>query len=128
MHVHFGAEISAGENLLMLAKLVSVQVVFLMLGVFVLIRQGYARRFLFGRDNSAGAYALVCPGVGFAVLTHFLVNKGLVEAGVIAKFGVAYWGLTAIALVAQGAMIWLVFHLNRRHFGTQAPVAAVPAE
>lgn len=128
MHVHFGAEISAGETLLMLAKLVSVQVVFLMFGLFVLIRQGYAGRFLFGRDNSAGAYALVCPGVGFAVLTHFLVNKGLVEAGVIAKFGVAYWGLTAIALVAQGAMIWLVFHLNRRHFGTQAPVAAVPAE
>ncbi|MFN4058308.1 MAG: TsoY family (seleno)protein [Roseinatronobacter sp.] len=128
MHVHFGAEISAGETLLLLVKLVSVQVVFLMFGLFVLIRQGYAKRFLFGSENSAGAYALVCPGVGFAVLMQFFVNKGLVEAGVIAKFGAAYWGITAIALVSQLAMIWLVFHLNRRHFGTQAPLAAVPAE
>lgn len=128
MEVHFGAEISAGETLLLLTKLVAVQVVFLMFGLLVLIRQGYAKRFLFGSENSAGAYALVCPGVGFAVLTHFFVNKGLVEAGVIAKFGVAYWGLTAVALVAQVAMIWLVFHLNRRHFGAPAQMRAVPAE
>lgn len=128
MEVHFGAEISAGETLVLLTKLVAVQVVFLMFGLLVLIRQGYAKRFLFGSENSAGAYALVCPGVGFAVLTHFFVNKGLVEAGVIAKFGVAYWGLTAVALVAQVAMIWLVFHLNRRHFGAPAQMRAVPAE
>jgi hypothetical protein len=128
MHVHFGTEGSAGESLSLLVKLVSVQVVFLMLGLLVLVRQGYAKRFLFGSENNAGAYALVCPGVGFAVLVHFLVNKGLVDAGVIAKFGVAYWGLTAIALASQAAMIWLVFLLNRRHFSAATPAQAVPAE
>ena len=128
MHVHFGTEISKGESLSLLVTLVSIQVIFLMLGLLVLARQGYAKRFLFGSENNAGAYALVCPGVGFAVLTHFLVNKGLVEAGVIAKFGAAYWGVTAIALASQAAMIALVFLLNRRHFGTATPVQAVPAE
>ena len=128
MHVHFGTEGSAGETLLLLAKLVSVQVVFLMLGLFVLVRQGYAGRFLFGSENSAGAYALVCPGVGFSVLVQFLINKGLVDAGIVAKFSAGYWALTLVALVAQAAMIWLVLHLNRRHFGAPRDLPGVPAE
>jgi hypothetical protein len=49
-------------------------------------------------------------------------------AGVIDKFGTAYWVLTAVALAAQGAMIWLVLHLNRRHFGRRSADAAVAAE
>jgi hypothetical protein len=128
LHTHFGTASSAGESLSLLSKLVSVQVIFLMLGLFVLVRQGYAKRFLFGTENSAGAYALVCPGVGFAVLTHFLVNKGLVDAGIVAKFGAGYWAITLVALVSQAAMIWLVLHLNRRHFGAPRPMVGVPAE
>lgn len=125
---HFGAEASAGETLLVLTKFLSVQVLFLLFAGLVLFRQGYAGRFLLGRETSPGSYALVCPGVGFAVLLHFFINKGLVEAGLIAKFGPTFWALSAIALLAQLAMIWLVLHLNRRHFGAGSPAAAVPAE
>ena len=126
--VHFGSDAMAGETLVTLARFLSVQVLFLLFAGLILIRQGYARRFLFGTENSPGSYALVCPGVGFAVLLHFFVNKGLVEAGLIAKFGPAFWALTAVALVAQVAMIWLVLHLNRRHFGASRSPEAVPAE
>ena len=125
---HFGAQATSGETMLTLAKYLSVQVLFLLLAGFVLIRQGYAQSFLFGSKNSPGSYALVCPGVGFAVLMHFFVNKGLVEAGLIAKFGTGFWALTIVALVAQFAMIWLVLHLNRRHFGQARPAEPVPAE
>ncbi len=128
MEVHFGADISAGQTLATLSKFLSGQVLFLLFAGLVLIRQGYPRRFLFGRDTSAGSYALVCPGVGFAVMLHFFINKGLVDAGVIAKFGPVFWALTAVALAAQLAMIVLLWHLHRRHFGAQAPVASVPAE
>lgn len=128
LHEHFGAPELAGDNLLLLARLISVQVLFGLFGLLILARQNYAGRFLFGRENSAGAYALVCPGVGFAVLMHFFVNKGLVEAGLLAKFGLGYWLLTAIALAAQAAMIWLVLHLNRRHFGAPRALAPLPAE
>jgi hypothetical protein len=62
------------------------------------------------------------------VLLHFWVNKGLVATGLIAKFSAGYWGLTALALAFQVAMIALVWHLNRRHFGQPRPGAAVPAE
>ena len=125
---HFGSPEMAGETLVMLARFLSVQVLFLLFAGLILIRQGYAKRFLFGNETSPGSYALVCPGVGFAVLIHFFVNKGLVEAGLIAKFGAGYWALTAVALASQLAMIWLVLHLNRRHFATPKAVEAVPAE
>ncbi len=128
MEAHFGAASSAGDSLVTLTRLLSVQVLFLLFAGLILIRQGYAQRFIFGRENSPGSYALVCPGVGFAVLLHFFVNNGLVEAGLIAQFGLLFWAVTALALVSQAAMIWLVLRLNRRHFGAPRPTDAVPAE
>jgi len=126
--VHFGAHAAAGEKLLTLTQYLSIQVLFLMFGLTILARQGYARRFLFGRENSAGSYALVCPGVAFAVMIHFWINNGLVAAGLVDKFGVLFWALSGLALVSQGAMVWLVLHLNRRHFGRIERSVAVPAE
>lgn len=123
-----GAHAEATGSFMMLTQLVALQVLFALLGLMVLKRQGYAQTFLFGDRNSAGSYALVCPGVAFSVLVQFWVNKGLVGAGLIAKFGLAYWALTIPALVAQVAMIWLVWHLNRRHFGAPRTPVAVPAE
>jgi hypothetical protein len=125
---HFGLVRAAGENLSLLTRFLSVQVLFGLFGLLILARQGYARRFLFGAENSPGSYALVCPGVGFAVMLHFWLNNGLVAAGIVEKFGAAYWVLTLVALASQAAMIWLVLHLNRRHFGAPKPAAAVPAE
>lgn len=127
LHVHFGGHESAGDTLLLLTRFLSVQVLFGLFGLAILRRQGYAGAFLLGERNSVSSYALVCPGVALNVMLFFWINKGLVGAGLIAKFGVAYWGLTAVALALQVAMIWLVFHLNRRHFGA-VPAAAVPAE
>ena len=127
LHVHFGAHESPGETLALLTKFLSVQVLFGLFGLAILRRQGYARRFLFATEHSVSSYALVCPGVALNVMLFFWINKGLVGAGLIAKFGVAYWGLTAIAIALQVAMIWLVFHLNRRHFG-EIKAEAMPAE
>ena len=123
-----GAHAEATGSFMMLTQLVALQVLFALLGLMVLKRQGYAQTFLFGERTSAGSYALVCPGVAFSVLVQFWVNKGLVGAGLIAKFGLAYWALTIPALLAQVAMIWLVWHLNRRHFGAPRTPVAVPAE
>ena len=128
MAVHFGGHAAAGETLATLSAWLSVQLVFALFGLFILARLGYAARFLFGRETSPGSYALVCPGVALAVMLHFWLNRGLVEAGLVAEFGAVYWAISAVALGFQAAMIWLVLHLNRRHFSTPKPAAAVPAE
>lgn len=128
LHVHFGTHGSAGDMLTMLTQLLSVEVLFLLFGLTILSATGYIRRFVTGTETSVGSYALVCPGVALSVMLHFWINKGLVGAGLIAKFDAAYWALTGIALGAQLAMIVLVLVLNRRHFGKARSTGPIAAE
>ena len=128
LHVTFGAHSTDGETMVFLARFVSVQVLFLLLGLTVMIRQGYFRDFVFGTKTSPGSYALVCPGVAFQVMMFFFIHKGLVAADVLTKFSPAYWALIAVALASQAAMIALVLRLNRQHFARTAQAPAVPAE
>ncbi|NIY97033.1 hypothetical protein HC022_12530 [Salipiger sp. HF18] len=65
--------------------------------------------------------------MALSVMMQFWINKGLVAAGLVVRFGLAYWALTGIALAAQVAMIVLMLVLNRRHFG-RAQLVASPAE
>ncbi len=128
LHTTFEVHAANAETLMLLTKILAVQFAFGLLGLLVLRRQGYADAFLRGQGNSAGAYALVCPGVALSVMLHFWINKGLVATGLIAKFGIAYWGFSAVALGFQIAMVLLVIYLNRRHFGRTGNAQVVPAE
>jgi hypothetical protein len=129
LHVAFDTHAQTGETMVFLARLLSIQIVFLLLGAVVMMRQGYFNDFVMGSKTSPGSYALVCPAVALSVMIHFFVNKGLVAAGAIEKFGVAYWSVTGIAIVAQIVAIALVLRLNRQHFARRsAPANAVPAE
>lgn len=128
LHMGFDAHTTAGETMVFLARLLTVQILFAMLGLLVLRRQGYFTDYVFGPGTSPGSYALVCPGVALSVMLHFFVNKGLVGAGVIEKFSTPYWAITALALIAQAAMIVLVFRLNRQHFAKPSDAVLVPGE
>ncbi len=119
---------AASDTFLFLTRLLSIQLVFLGLGLVVLRRQKYFADFVFGAKTSPGSYALVCPGVALSVLIQFWVNKGLVGAGLLDKFSPAYWALTLITVALQAAMVTLVLRLNRQHFGRPKGHAAVPAE
>lgn len=114
LHVNFDVHTSNGETLVFLARILSLQVMVGLIGVMVLRAQGYVANFINRDARSAGAYALVCPGVALNVMLHFFINKGLVANDLIAKFGVGYWTLTAIAIGLQVAMILLMFRLNAK--------------
>lgn len=128
LHTTFETHGAAAETMMFLAQMIAIQIAFLLLGTIVMRRQGYFADYISGAQTSPGSYALVCPGVAFSVLMHFFINKGLVAAQVIDKFGTAYWSLTAIALLSQALMVWLVFRLNHRHFSRSNQSVAVPAE
>ncbi len=127
LHSHFGVHEAPGDSLMMLTQLLSVQVAFLLFGWVMMKKHGYMDRYVWGNDASAGSYGLVCPGVGIGVMMQFWINKGLVGAGLVAKFSVAYWALSGVAVLTQVAMIALVIMLNRKHFALRQPVA-MPAE
>ncbi len=126
LHATFGAK--TGSPLVMLTQLLSIQVLFGLVGLAVLRRKGYFARYVHGDAVSPGAWALVCPGVALGVMVQFYINKALVPAGLVAKFGAAYWSLTAIAIALQIVTIWLVMKLATKHFGGQTEPSAVPAE
>ena len=128
LHTTFDGHTAMAATLTLTTTILAIQAAFTGLGLLVLRRQKYADAYLRGDGNSPGAYALVCPGVALSVMTQFWINKGLVGAGLIAKFGLAYWMLTAVAIGFQVAMVLLVLHLNRRHFGKPSEARAVPAE
>ncbi len=105
LHVHFDSHSSAGDTLTLLSRMLSIEVVFALFGVAVLSRVGYVTRFVTGAETSAGSYALVCPGVALSVMTQFWINKGLVAAGIIAKFGAGFLDAVfpiAVAWAEQG--------------------------
>jgi hypothetical protein len=117
LNEHFALASGGADRLMLLSQYLSAQLLFALFAGVVLMRLGYAARFLFGHATSVGSYALICPGVALSVMLHFWLNRGLVDAGLIAKFSAAYWIISALAVVIQGATIWLVLLLNRRHFG-----------
>lgn len=128
LHVTFDVHASPAEDMVFMARLLAVQVVFVLLGMVVLRRQGYFRDFVLGPQTSAGSYALVCPGVALSVMLQFFTNKGLVAAGVITKFGPAWWMLSALALGLLAVTIALVVRLNLQHFTARRGPALAPAE
>ncbi len=129
LHIIFGSHAIAGETMVFLARLLTVQVVFLMLGLLVMRRQGYFNDFVFGSKTSPGSYALVCPAVALSVMLHFFINKGLVSAGVVDKISFAYWGLTAFALTSTAIAVALILRLNRQHFSAHSAAPnMVPGE
>lgn len=128
MHVTFEAHTAPIETMMFLSRLLAIQVIFLLLGLVVLRRQGYFDDFVFGTKTSPGSYALVCPGVALSVMLQFWLNKGLVASGIVDKYSLAFWLISAIAVAFQVAMIALVLRLNRQHFGKPHGAVAVPAE
>ncbi|MBY6202868.1 hypothetical protein KUV65_15960 [Maritalea mobilis] len=126
LHVNFDSHTTDAATMMTLTRLLSVQVLFGLFGLAVMSRVGYLARFVTGRETSAGSYALVCPGVALSVMTHFWLNKGLVAAGLVAQFSVAYWAISAVAVGFQIAMIVLVWMLATKHF-RPLPQGAVAA-
>lgn len=129
MHVHFNSHTTAADNFSLLTTLVSIQVLFALIGYKVLRGKGYFKRFVFGSEKSPGSYALVCPGVALSVLGFFFINKGLVGVGIVDKFSAIYWIMMAAVITLQFVTIGLLLKLNSKHFGkSPATPAMVAAE
>jgi len=128
MGAHFDAHATAGDYLWMLSAFLGVQIAFLLFAAAVLRAQGYMGRFVTGPEVSAGSYGLVCPGIALAVMLQFFINKGLVGAGLIEKFGPTYWGLSTLSVVAQMVAVWIILVLYRKHFAPSKTRPTVAAE
>ena len=137
LHAHAtGAEVVHGGSqpmMVMLAIAIAAQVAFLLFGHALMRRNGFYTDYLLtAKHQSPVAFTLVCPGVALAVLGFFGLHVGLVQNGIIEKFGLVYFAILAvlvaiIVVTIAGAVLLLKNQLFRAPAGTgdaSAPASA----
>ncbi|WP_349357621.1 hypothetical protein [Stappia sp.] len=127
----YGAEWHAASVFFFLSTLFAVQILFGIIGYAVMTRFGYFEQYVRGQGRSAGAFALICPGVALWVFGNFVINAGLVRLGVVDPFSVVWFALYVPLVALLAITIRTYFRLNAKLLSApRAPVsgAAVPAE
>ncbi|MDT9546510.1 MAG: hypothetical protein HQ516_02555 [Chlorobium sp.] len=111
---NFGADIHPWFHIIVFTLFIGVQLLFGLLGYGVMKELGYFGEFINGDGKSPVSYAAICPGVALFVLANFLVNKGLVAAGVVEKFSLVYFLLYVPMLALQVQTILVMLRLDRK--------------
>jgi hypothetical protein len=104
------------SNYILLTVFFSIQIIILLMGWAVMKRMNYFEEVLKGEARSPVTLALICPGVAFIIMGHFIVNKVIVASGIITKFGAIYIGLSASLIVMQLLTAWLLFRIVNNQF------------
>lgn len=96
------------------AVLLSVQILFGLIGWAVMRRLGYFRDYVFGDKGNAGTFALICPGVAIFVFGFFFITVGLVNTGLVAHLSPLYFVLLAPLAAVQLVTLFGLFLLKRK--------------
>ena len=104
------------SNYILLTIIFSIQIIFFLMGLAVMKRMNYFQTLLKHQENTPVTFALICPGVAFVVMGHFVVNKVIMASGIISKFGAVYIGLSFALIVLQFVTGWLLLRLVNEQF------------
>ncbi len=121
----FDQPISRPNLFILTSIILSLQIVFGILGYSVMRKLGYFQDYIHGDKKHVGSYALVCPGVALFVFGMFFITFGLVKNDVIEKFSLAYFMLLAPFVIVQIKTVLTLVKLNRRLL-RQPPAPPVP--
>ena len=104
------------SNYILLSIIFSIQIIFFLMGWAVMKRMAYFQALLSHMENTPVTLALICPGVAFVVMGHFVLNKVVTASKIIDKFGFVYIGLSFLLIVLQFVTGWLLLRLAREQF------------
>jgi hypothetical protein len=119
LHHGFDQPLNTPGLFVLTTAILSIQLVFGLIGYLVMKRLGYFRDYLHGDKSNAGSYSLVCPGVAFFVFGMFFITFGLVKTGLIEHLGMAYYVFLTPLIYIQVKAIGTLFVLNQRIFGNR---------
>lgn len=114
MHHNFGLHFEPVQSLSLLTVLISIQLLFALLGYSVMKRLGYFETYVSGTEKSPGSFALICPGVAGYVLGFFFIHIGLISTGLIEQNSLVYFFLLVPLLILQVQTLWTMFSLNHK--------------
>lgn len=109
-------EVSKSWLFLLTSAVVSLQIMFGLLGFYTMKKLDYFSEFLYGSTKSVTSFAIICPGVAFMVYGFFFVHQGLVLNEVVSQFSVAYFLVLLPFIYVQVKTVQLMLTLNRKMF------------
>jgi hypothetical protein len=110
----FNAPVSTAGLFVLTSVILSLQILFGLIGYSVMRRIGYFEDFLHGDQKHPGAYALICPGVALFVFGMFFIVFGLQKNGLVERFSLEYFLVLAPFVYIQLKTILTMLKLNRR--------------
>ncbi|MEA3512854.1 MAG: hypothetical protein U9R37_04580 [Campylobacterota bacterium] len=111
---HFGQELANASLFTLTSLVLSLQIIFGMLGFFVMKSIGYFDEFIHGDKKSAVSFALICPGVAFFVFGMFFINMGLASNGIVDKNSIAYFLFMLPFIFVQYKTVVYFFKLKNK--------------
>jgi hypothetical protein len=111
---NFDATIDKSSLFTLTSIIVSLQIIFGVLGYKVMKELGYFEKFIHGDERSSVSFALICPGVAFMVFGMFFINFGLTYNGIIEKYSLAYFLLMLPFMFVQYKTVLYFFKLKNK--------------
>ena len=108
----FHAEMPKTDMFALTSVIISLQILFGLLGYAVMKRVKYFKTYVFGDKQSVPSLALICPGVAFTVFYLFLIQYGFVFTGIVTKFSVVYFVLIVPILYIHYKTVYYFFKLK----------------
>lgn len=111
---NFDSHGSISSLFIFTSVILSLQIMFGLIGYVVMKRIGYFEEYLHGEKRSPGSYALICPGVAVFVFGMFFIFYGLVRNGLVERFSTAYFIILIPFTLIQLKTAKLMLRLNKR--------------
>lgn len=114
LHHGFDAHGSAASPFVLTTAILSMQILFGLIGWAVMRRLGYFRDYVRGDKGNAGTFALICPGVAFFVIGMYFVSIGLVKTGQVTSFSWLHLALLLPFALVQLKTVQVMSLLKRK--------------
>jgi len=111
---NFDATLNNSSLFTLTSTILSLQIIFGILGYNVMKKMGYFEEYIHNKNKSAVSFALICPGVAFMVFGMFFINFGLTGNGIVSKYSLAYFLLMLPFIFIQYKTIIYFFKLKKK--------------
>jgi hypothetical protein len=111
LHHGFETSLSKPSFFILMSIIISLQILFGMIGFKVMKKMGYIPDNSQGADANAGSFALICPGVAFFVFGMFFLTFGLVQNGLVTLMSPAFFALLIPLVLVQLQTLRVFFRL-----------------
>ena len=111
---HFSNPLENASLFTLTSFVVSLQIIFGLLGYSVMKKLNYFTEYVNGDKKSPVSFALICPGVAFFVFGMFFVNFGLTLNGVMDKYSIGYFIMMLPFIFIQYKTIIVFFKLKNK--------------